>query len=319
METSKVVTIFEGPDGAGKSILAQMYATAYGAKYVHLGPFPGVPVGELARFYADAMMPAVLGYQSVVLDRSWLSEPIYGAVFRPSIGTRISMAHQAMLERLAWRCSPVVVLARPSYETCLSNWSKRRGEEMLTHDSQLRHVYDHYGNLRTSLPVAHYDYTDRKSRGQVDSDIAMARTSIRSWCHLLAYQTAGRSLAPVLLVGEDFAAHTSRDPLYQWPFASFSNIGCSGWMTQQLLDAGVSEADLCWANIDQLPSRWAGGYELDRFDLVVALGKKASEELTKRGVVHVQADHPQYHRRFKNADPYPVVAAIKEFLSRRKS
>ena len=79
--TSAKLTIFEGPDGGGKTTAAEKYAKETGAQYVHFGPLPHVK-DSLARVYVEAMMPAILGLQDVVFDRSWLSEIPYGTAFR---------------------------------------------------------------------------------------------------------------------------------------------------------------------------------------------------------------------------------------------
>ena len=79
--TSKKLTIFEGVDGSGKTVAAKRYADEICARYIHFGPFTRVTDG-LARMYAEAMLLAVIGYQNVVFDRSWLSEGPYGLVMR---------------------------------------------------------------------------------------------------------------------------------------------------------------------------------------------------------------------------------------------
>ena len=67
MRQCRRLTIFEGPDGSGKSTAAQAYAEATKAKYVH---FPALPQVDksLGRIYVEAMLPALLGYQDVVFD-----------------------------------------------------------------------------------------------------------------------------------------------------------------------------------------------------------------------------------------------------------
>ena len=81
MKTSKKLTIFEGCDGSGKTTAAREFAEQTGAKYVHFHNLPRIKKG-LGRMYVEAMLPALLGYQEVVFDRSWLSETPYGEAFR---------------------------------------------------------------------------------------------------------------------------------------------------------------------------------------------------------------------------------------------
>lgn len=140
MTTSNKLTIFEGPDGSGKSTLAKRFAKATGARYVHFGPLPKIS-GSLGRVHVEAMMPALLGYQDVVFDRSWLSEVPYGQAFREGTD-RLGDPSREMLDRLALRCGGAVVMCDPGWETVRSNFLARKHMEMLDDDNQLKIVYD---------------------------------------------------------------------------------------------------------------------------------------------------------------------------------
>jgi polyphosphate kinase 2 (PPK2 family) len=114
MIDSKVLTIFEGPDGSGKTTAAREYAEQTGARYVHFPALPRVKHG-LGRMYVEAMLPALLGYHDVVFDRCWLSETPYGEAFREG-QDRLTQADRRMLERLALRCGAVVVKCLPEWD-----------------------------------------------------------------------------------------------------------------------------------------------------------------------------------------------------------
>ena len=153
-----MLIFLEGPDGAGKTTLAnQLQQQIPGLGYVHHGPYPGVQGQELAQIFAGSMKPALQG-QSLVIDRCWISEPIYSSVFRKT-APRISPVHRRMLDRQAlsvWGC---VVLCLPSFETCVKAFTSGR-DEMLKDTTQLKAVYDRYElPLDTDLPVIHYDFT----------------------------------------------------------------------------------------------------------------------------------------------------------------
>lgn len=307
MPAEQLITIFEGPDGSGKSTAAKDYAVRTNAHYVHMGPLKHVTSG-LARMYVEAMMPALLGHRSVVMDRCWLSEPIYGRAFRGG-KDRLHKADYRMLERLAMRCGAVVVHCRPSMARVVINWSNRRAGEMLKARDQLVHVYELYGEQvpLTSLPVELFDYT----KGNFN-DVQ----STRMPSHPLESRSAGNYHADVIIVGEKFAEPKNQDPLYQWPFASFSDDGCSRWLTDLLTLAGVGEQDLLWFNADQLSKpmvkRWVGRK-------VFALGAEAVTTLHEMlgpddGVMLSAVEHPQYWRRFRSLQPYPLVPLLKQAL-----
>lgn len=298
--TTKPVTVFEGPDGSGKSTAARWFAEQTHARYVHLGPFPRVRDG-LPRLYVESMLPALLGLSPVVLDRSWLSEPIYGRVFRGG-ANRIRAVEQRMIERVAWACGAVVVNCEVSLETSLRNFRSRRGAEMLSDEDQLTAVHLNYQNLRTSLSSVSFDY-ERLNYSTLRDDIE----TVRPFLHPL--QSAGNLEAKILLVGEKFADHKNQDPLYQAPFVSFSGDGCSRWFTQLLEDAEIGEDQLCWINSDQLTAEV-------RFEhRVVALGDVASSKLTELNIRNMSFTHPQAWKRFHPREPYPLIDYLKETLA----
>lgn len=300
---SKRLTIFEGPDGAGKTTAAKRYAEITGARYVHFPALPRVNMG-LARMYVEAMLPALLGYQNVVFDRSWLSEMPYGMAFREG-RDRLNMAQRRMLERLALRCGAVVVACNPGWDAIEASFVKRRGQEMLKSLAQLHEVYDLYETQNTDLPSLRFDYTVADiERIKPVEDIE----ELRLPCHPLALASAGNWSGKYILVGDSFAERKDQDVFYQWPFASFSNEGCSQWLANQLERAEVSEYDLLWVNADQdltlLPPDTIHGPK------VIALGAEASKALYRVNRAHAMVPHPQWCKRFRANSPYQLLQAL---------
>lgn len=159
----KTITIVEGPDGGGKSTLAERLAREQDAILIHSGPFRGVR--HLTRIYANMLSPALLGDANVVLDRSWISEPIYGAVFRNG-DDRVGDAGREELEELAHRACGVVILCMPPFEACLAAYQARMPIEIRRHPhtavqdaEQLHNIYHFYDVVPTTLPIERYDYT----------------------------------------------------------------------------------------------------------------------------------------------------------------
>lgn len=311
MQTSKRLSIFEGPDGSGKSTAAKRYAETTGAKYVHFPALSGITSG-LARMYVEAMLPAVLGYQDVVLDRCWLSEGPYGAVFREG-QDRLGGATVRMLERLALRCKTALIMCNPGLEAVMASFKRRKGAEMLANTSQLCEVYQLYTQVVSALPRTDFDFNK-------DSiiDVLQDRLFPTSTPHPLAWQTAGSYYAKTIVVGEGFAARKNQDPWYQWPFASFSDLGCSQWLTDQLTRG---EEHYFWINADQDLSLikekfWTTdkGYdEGARAHRVIALGSVATDRLreTCGDAIHViKLPHPQYHKRFSTKYVYDAKGLL---------
>ncbi len=303
--TSRTITIFEGPDGGGKTTAARDFAHATRAGYKHFGNMPAIGPG-LARCYVEAMLPAILGYQDMVFDRCWLSEQPYGQVFRGD-NFRFTKATSRMLDRLALRCGAVVVMCLPGEETAAANFNKRRAVEMLTEEQQLRDIYKLYaeGGL-TDLPIYLHNYTHHDVKPEHSSLIPKLRAPL----HPTLVGSAGNLSAKVVLVGERFGPHKPDDSYYQWPFASFSGAGCSQWVTQQLMAAGISETEVMWVNADQLNKHTVFGMDQS----VIALGVEAHRALVHIGVDAVLVEHPQFWKRFHANKPYRLVETIKELL-----
>lgn len=298
----KTVTIFEGPDGSGKTTAAMAYVNKIGGRYVHCGPFPSVRTG-LPRLYVEVMLPALLGYDHVVMDRSWLSEPIYGRAFRGG-QNRVRVPEQRMLERVAWRCSPVVVNCEVDLATATKAFKSRLNQEMLDTTAQLAEVHAAYEDLKTSLNMVSFDYR-HDSPDDLDASLLMMRP------RKARGEAFGNPSAKVLLVGERFSNHQNDDPLLQAPFVSFSSVGCSRWLATLLEAAGIGEDRLMWTNADSL---MAFNEESPLPQHIIALGTVAHDELSKLNLEHAYFAHPQGWKRFHAREPYPFIEYLKELL-----
>lgn len=302
MNLSKRLTIFEGCDGTGKSTAAKRYAEAQGARYVHFAALPRVGP-NLGRMYVEAMLPALLGYQDVVFDRSWMSETPYGMAFREG-QDRLGDASRRMLERLAMRCGAVVVFCDPGWEAVKASYMRRKHLEMLDDEGQLKQVYDMYQHEPTDLPTIKFDYT--AGHGLLSYETIDANRFAR---HPIALATAGNWSANIVIVGESFAERKDNDAFYQWPFASFNKGGSSQWLANQLESIEAGEDGLLWVDADQDLS-----FLLDlKPGKIVTLGDKAYSQLYQKKVPDVvSCPHPQYFRRFGGRARYPLLNIIQE-------
>lgn len=150
------LTIFEGPDGSGKTTAVEHYARSKFIQNVtHFGPYN--ELDRIGHIYVEAATPAILNRGDVVFDRSWLSEVPYGEAFRGG-KNRILTSEFLGLETMAHSLKAVVVMCRPPVDVCLANYTSRKEIEMLENEEQLSLVWHLYGTVRTSLPVVVYDY-----------------------------------------------------------------------------------------------------------------------------------------------------------------
>jgi thymidylate kinase len=309
------LTVFEGPDGAGKTTAARKYAERMSAKYVHFGPFTRAGQ-DLARFYVEGMLPALHGYQHVVMDRSWLSEPIYSEVYR-GVESRISRPTQAILERLAFKCSAVVVRCDPGFDTVKQNFESRKKDELLDHTWQLSQIYSRYTALDTALPVVKYDYRADKDGSALNDERIY---DLRSPSHLVKYHTAGVWNSKIIIVGNKLSDYGPRDTLYRWPFGSLSALSYDHWLSAKLLEAGISEDRLCWINSSGdervLQNFIDSDNTYDRRTFVI-LGREADDNFSRLLTDLVSPEkivfpHPEDWVQSQTKEPYPLIQFLKE-------
>jgi thymidylate kinase len=159
--------IFEGPDGGGKSTAAKAFAEKTGATYVHHGPYTGEKY--IVHHYLSSMVPALSDACDVVLDRCWISEPIYGAVHRGGENRVAETARRFLEYTAATLCDVKVLIYLPPYDVCLANFNRRRGQEYLDSTRKLREVWDTYSAVMwrsTGLPMQYIDYTKELANGK---------------------------------------------------------------------------------------------------------------------------------------------------------
>jgi len=308
-EFCKTVTIFEGPDGSGKTTAAAYYADVIGARYVHLGPFTGVN-RCLARLYIEAMLPALYGYQDVVLDRSWLSEGIYGAVYRDG-ADRIRAWRRRMLERVAMKCEAQVVLCLPGINRCVSNFNARRnlGGEYLDTEDHLRAVYLGYEEAHesgefTDLQTHLYDYETNS-----ETDLKELRGTHPT--HPVRDVTGGNLDAPFVIVGDSVEATREHDSLFKAPFVSFGGKCSAAWITSRLQAAKIKEHELLWISTENNCLEHVEEL-LDTAprEHVFALGRDAALLLADTEYPFMMVNHPQHARKFGMNKGYKLIKAI---------
>lgn len=314
--TSRHVTIFEGPDGGGKSTLAQEYAQLTQARYVHHGPYKQVGDG-LSRMFLESMLPALLGYQDVVLDRCWLSEPIYADAYRQG-NDRVGLARCRVLDRLALRCGAVVVKCLPPWAHVRACFTGRVADEYLDNEQQLLQVYGEYQHdLNSHLHEVEHNYVEHLREPLSLTVMTGVKPLVeqlraRNPAHSLRVNSTGNWEAPIVLVGENFGERKNNDALYQAPFGSLNGNGCSLWLADRLAEADISEQSLLWVNADELDEDWLHPHRGKQF---IALGEVAYNKLMKLKVVHAQAvPHPQYAKRFQAGTQYSLIPVLQEVL-----
>ena len=110
-----------------------------------------------------------------------------------------------------------------------------------------------------------------------------------------------------LLVGE--RANYKGPHFFLVPFASMTRAGCSAWLTEQLIMHGVMERQLYWINAQRIDGTWTDHQFIQSLkpSKIIALGGIAERWCLANHIEHQSVTHPQFHRRFKSKEPYPLM------------
>jgi hypothetical protein len=314
------LTILEGPDGAGKTRLAMRIVQKTNARYVHFTPTLGAK-GQFLRMHIEAMLPALLGYQDVVMDRAWPSEPIYGAIYREG-EDRIDPVGKRMLDRLAARCYTRMVLCLPKLETCLRSFRERKGAglEYLDSTKQLTDVHGLYerryefGQI-SDLPIEHYDYEETKCDRSIVKVTDSGRVTLRTPWHPVDSTSTGFLDAPIVLISDDHPTLREWDSWYRFSAISADTF-CSpwSWLSHLLDSGGIPESKLLWINADD-PNLESIIISHARA-AIFALGRKTAAMLASTGLVD---DHrirvvKAPHEVWCEGETYTLVSQIRKVL-----
>lgn len=113
------------------------------------------------------------------------------------------------------------------------------------------------------------------------------------------------------IVGER-TSHPEKNKLHA-PFCSTK--ACSGWLNKLLCEADIDERKLFWVNAldnDGTSVDLGALYSYLKPKHVFALGKVAERQLAVYNLPFLAFSHPQYWKRFKSKQAYPLINALKE-------
>lgn len=96
----------------------------------------------------------------LILDRSYISELIYGGVLRNEDNSQWFKASRDLEFLYALRSTAIVVHCEVPLDVCLTSWKKRIGEEYVKKEEQITKIYNEYRRIEkyTKLPVVKYSY-----------------------------------------------------------------------------------------------------------------------------------------------------------------
>ena len=225
------LVILEGPDGAGKTMLANELVKYYGFAKIHQGPFEGDPLLDSLTAVSKGLSEG----RDLVCDRLHLGERIYGPILRNK--DELGDEKQRMLERaLLGIAQTTQILCLPPWENVLKAWTARYVDELVRSQEDLKKIYLMYKSQPSFLPTILYDWTAH--------DVTWLLNEMTHWIGSPANPGPGIGWwenTSVLVVGEQ--CNTNKPgPLL--PFVGTG--GSSLWLAEKL--KGVDERKMYWVN-----------------------------------------------------------------------
>ena len=322
------IIVLEGADGTGKTTLAQHLVDKHGAYYKHLGL---VPKEKMLEYQTVALEEAVERSREslVVLDRHWISDQIYGRVYRGE--GSFSYAARGM-DRVIQAYGGVYVMAVPtSTGSVIDRHRKLKAERYEEYEADHRFV---------KVAKGYHRFTYGGGRSQTVSDYVQAisntalgfngRLDVLTY-HLLeddmeavaaaAVDTARHRLAvqrPFLDHGDGMLGHVDRamylicgdqpnnpkgstSPRHRWPLYAGRS---AEYLYRTFHQLRFDETEALWVNtlgssngclIQDLM------YTYGHYLRPIALGRLAAERLRSLGVtVAAELPHPSYWQRFEH-------------------
>jgi len=329
-EPPRGIVILEGADGTGKTTLARALETHYGAAYIHGRYYPRAWPYHLAMLRAACRESQK---RLVVVDRHWISEAIYGRVYR-GVGEHLALAR--MFYRIWYRFGALYVICAPPSEVVQENFLQLKDKRKEQYADRMGEVNDRYLRLYTGetdvSPLVDEDYVDQLTRigmhkrperwMHYDYRLFKHQHGLQNICEAIVWKIrvirnnswspgldygiwnfAGNGYGKTLLVGDALNAGDGRRGVY-WPFTA--NVNSSVYLCRALHALAVDEDDLAFVNVNDhegLPisdnHRWKHGQLR-----IVALGNNArdglKEYITEEQMVIIR--HPRSAQRLSYHD-----------------
>ena len=136
--------IIEGPDGAGKSTLANELAKLLNMSVRHFGaPRNSVEAAQQYSLYLDITD----GLYNTIIDRAWYSDMVYGPIFRN--GAHINYQMMIHLER---NLDDAVLIYCTGAEHEMWLAAQKRGETYVENYTQFKEICRQYDYIMKQVP-----------------------------------------------------------------------------------------------------------------------------------------------------------------------
>ena len=153
-----MILIIEGPDGSGKTTLANQLKNQTGYTLLHrTQPKSAEDKARMMDEYTQMLKAG----KNCIMDRSWYSELVYGPVMRDK--SVLTFPQMYELERLASKNGALIIYCTAP-ENILWKCCQRRGEDYITDRDTFHEICVGFDQLMHSvphlIPVTTYVYED---------------------------------------------------------------------------------------------------------------------------------------------------------------
>lgn len=153
-----MIIILEGPDGSGKTTLANQIAEQTGYMLLHRSQ---PKTDEDKKRMMDEYLQVIRTGKNCIFDRSWYSEMVYGPVMRDA--SVISYPQMYDLERSLTKRGAIIIYCTQTMETLWQRCGKR-GEDYITDIKTFSEICKGFDALMFGvphlIPVVRYEYKE---------------------------------------------------------------------------------------------------------------------------------------------------------------
>ena len=253
--------------------------------------------------YVQHMADAIDKRAHVILVSSWRADDVREALGYPSV---IPKQMRRMLDRIALGCSAHIAQCKTVYPVGLLPTEEEKA---------VISIEGAWKSVESPLPVREISGSNILIEMDVDLLLDSMHPRVDKHINLGPGVGAWRPGEVVLLIGD------RHGPSLQ-PYQVHSNIafcdmakkGSSYWLTERLVQGGIREDRLYWINAYDSDGQATSAEFIRRLHpiTVCTLGDSAARWCQTNGVRYEHFTHPQYHKRFKSSEPYPLIERLQE-------
>lgn len=339
----KSLVVLEGPDGSGKTTLAEALGRE-GYEYAHCG----APEKPAFYYYMDGLRST---QGPTVMDRFHVGSYVYGTAFRHM--DDLSDYERWTLEGTVLGQGGVMIYTCPPAHVTAKNLERGPDNEEATiyevpeKQLEIRQLYEHFMSRRTQLPLINYDYSSAPNaleavvanvkmlhrqferEAMLPPDVPVVGNIVNPKYVFVADEPSTRpkilQRSRQLYPGD--AAKQQRFQTGVFAMADYYNkVPFQKCTSGRYLHLTLTTADIPLTDYCIFNSRLLEGQEIaqylgpDVFESsapgwknaeVVALGNEADKRLTVAGFPHRTVPHPSYWKRFHYRDIYGYAKQLK--------